>query len=221
MTGVNPLTYIDYVYAGSDEGAGLKYFKQVQKDFKIEKPLPTDMCVCGHGIKKNCYLRHKTANDVIVIGNCCIKKFIPEDQRHRTCSVCDQPHHNRNHNICNTCKISDPNGFIIPLGKHKGEKLIDIFNTDPSYFSWLETSDVKSSITEMCEKIRQANPNQAPPPPPSEEDMYVLTFGKHRGKTLDQIYDENPRYIEWIAENLNDTNPWKEKARVYLVENEY
>lgn len=30
---------------------------------------------------------------------------------------------------------------------------------------------------------------------------YVMTFGKHKGKTLLQILDESPSYIVWLAEN--------------------
>ena len=30
---------------------------------------------------------------------------------------------------------------------------------------------------------------------------YVMTFGKHKGKTLVQILDESPSYIVWLAEN--------------------
>lgn len=29
---------------------------------------------------------------------------------------------------------------------------------------------------------------------------YVMTFGKHKGKTLIQILDESPSYIVWLAE---------------------
>lgn len=30
---------------------------------------------------------------------------------------------------------------------------------------------------------------------------YVMTFGKHKGKTLLEILDESPSYIVWLAEN--------------------
>lgn len=31
----------------------------------------------------------------------------------------------------------------------------------------------------------------------------VLTFGKHEGKTLGQVFDEDRGYIEWL---INETN---------------
>jgi hypothetical protein len=30
---------------------------------------------------------------------------------------------------------------------------------------------------------------------------FVITFGKHNGKTIRDIYDEDAQYIEWLAEN--------------------
>lgn len=30
---------------------------------------------------------------------------------------------------------------------------------------------------------------------------YVMTFGRHKGKTLLQILDESPSYIVWLSEN--------------------
>ena len=30
---------------------------------------------------------------------------------------------------------------------------------------------------------------------------YVVTFGKHKGKTLMQILDESPSYVVWLAKN--------------------
>lgn len=37
-----------------------------------------------------------------------------------------------------------------------------------------------------------------------EAETLKLGFGKHKGKTLGQIYKEAPDYIEWLADNAND-----------------
>lgn len=50
---------------------------------------------------------------------------------------------------------------------------------------------------EQEEKIETMTINDA-------ENMKV-TFGKHRGKTLGQIYKEAPDYIEWLSGKANDT----------------
>lgn len=27
---------------------------------------------------------------------------------------------------------------------------------------------------------------------------YIITFGKHKNKSIDQIYEENPQYLQWL-----------------------
>lgn len=43
---------------------------------------------------------------------------------------------------------------------------------------------------------------------PKKQDIdygkVTMPFGKHRGKTLSEIYNEAPDYIEWLAENSNN-----------------
>ena len=36
----------------------------------------------------------------------------------------------------------------------------------------------------------------------SQNAQQVITFGKHTGKTLEQIFEEAPGYIRWFAENF-------------------
>lgn len=36
----------------------------------------------------------------------------------------------------------------------------------------------------------------------SQNTQHVITFGKHAGKTLEQIFEEAPGYIRWFAENF-------------------
>lgn len=37
-----------------------------------------------------------------------------------------------------------------------------------------------------------------------EADAYKLTFGKHKGKTLKEVFEERPDYIEWLLGNSKD-----------------
>lgn len=42
--------------------------------------------------------------------------------------------------------------------------------------------------------------------PSGGEDLsaFTLKFGKHRGKTLGAIYDEDPSWLDWAGENTNN-----------------
>ena len=68
-------------------------------------PEKQNKCICGHPIKENCYLSNDLLEEVIVIGNYCIKKFLPKDVQTRTCELCNKVHRNRIVNRCNECRI--------------------------------------------------------------------------------------------------------------------
>lgn len=89
----------DWKYCGGDQGRHLNYFNLTHKNKDI--PHHVDKCICGHHIEENCFISN---NDrIIVLGNCCIKRFIPKSTR--TCSECSEPHKNRIVDRCNECRI--------------------------------------------------------------------------------------------------------------------
>ena len=88
----------NWKYAGGDSRHHLNYYHLCYAH--LEPPAWTDRCVCDHIIKENCYITNGT--DFLVIGNCCIKKFI--DKQTRTCDTCGQAHKNRIVNRCNLCR---------------------------------------------------------------------------------------------------------------------
>lgn len=88
----------EWKYCGGDQGRHLNYFKLANNS---EIPPTTDKCVCGHHIVENCFITN--GERIIVLGNCCIKKFIPKSTR--TCSICGEPHKNRIVDRCNDCRI--------------------------------------------------------------------------------------------------------------------
>ena len=89
----------NYKYAGGDTGRHLNYFKKSYPN--IEKPEYKNNCVCGHKLVENCYITKDNLN-FLVVGNCCIKKFIVKS--YRTCSQCEKKHRNTKVNLCNECR---------------------------------------------------------------------------------------------------------------------
>lgn len=95
----------DWVYSGGSEGRHLRYWKLRTKGEKT--PDLDDHCVCGHAIRENCYIENsKDPNDIqiLVLGNCCIKRFLPKEASGRTCEKCRSPHRNRKDNLCHPCR---------------------------------------------------------------------------------------------------------------------
>ena len=107
----------NFRYAGGDGGRKggllansrhLKYFRMCRgtPDGGLED-LPDHLqhCdICDHTIVENCYLASKETNAItLVVGNCCIKRFVADAGR--TCDTCGEPHRNQVANRCNTCRL--------------------------------------------------------------------------------------------------------------------
>jgi len=69
------------------------------KDF----PRYTNRCICNHPIMENCYISKdfKDYENIIIIGNCCYRKFI--NNKDRKCENCDLVRKSRS-NLCADCK---------------------------------------------------------------------------------------------------------------------
>ena len=67
----------------------------------------TYKCICGHDIKENCWLIKEIRKDIIdiapVIGNCCIKNFLPE-LKIIHCDICNVEHNRWKYSVCKECE---------------------------------------------------------------------------------------------------------------------
>ena len=90
-------------YCGGDNGRHKRYWILV---FGVNEPLlhHEDECVCGHSITNNAYICNRDQTEFLVLGSCCIKRFIDNGCR-RTCSRCGTPHQNRRDNYCKKCRV--------------------------------------------------------------------------------------------------------------------
>jgi len=96
------LTYEDvrdnYKYCGGNSKSHLNYWVLINKDKEL--PKKENSCVCSHKIQENCYITD--GNNILVLGNCCIKAFVVKCNR--TCENCGETHRNRKDNKCNKCR---------------------------------------------------------------------------------------------------------------------
>lgn len=96
--------FIQYFkYLGGNTSSHLNYWNMV----KHKEPLPNhkNYCICDHYIKENCYAVDKRdAENIVILGNCCIKRFLTKENQGRTCERCEKPHKNRKDNFCKECR---------------------------------------------------------------------------------------------------------------------
>jgi hypothetical protein len=103
--GINDLEeFKKFKYCGGDRSRHLNYWKLVMG--ATELPQHEDECVCGTAIVENCYITRDGIDcvELLILGNCCIKKFMPSGKIGRTCEDCGARHKNRKINKCNQCK---------------------------------------------------------------------------------------------------------------------
>jgi hypothetical protein len=108
-------------------------------------------------------------------------------------------------------RVLDEDGNILGVG-HAYEKEDSTFINKTSYIENCETSAVGRALgmagfgidvsVASAEEVANAIQNQEVTQ--EEADTYKLTFGKHKGKTLKEVYEEAPDYIEWMVGNSND-----------------
>ena len=99
----------NWEYAGGDTGRHARYFAIKFAGTLTTPPPYNTECICTHDIVENCYLQCRLNRDLLlVVGNCCIKKFLPKELQGRTCAICGKPHRNRRDNFCNECRAKGP-----------------------------------------------------------------------------------------------------------------
>ena len=102
---LTPKEIIDnkWKYCGGNTGRHKNYFKLACPNDEI--PDAVNKCVCGQTIKENCYITNEEETEIIILGNTCIKRFLPKNKSGRTCEICGKTHKNRKVNRCNFCKF--------------------------------------------------------------------------------------------------------------------
>ena len=112
-----------------------------------------------------------------------------------------------------SCEVRDENGNL--LGKaHAYEREDSSFINKTSYIENCCTSatgralgyagyGIDTSVASY-EEVANAINNQTI----TEEDAlkYTLKFGKYKDKTIKEVYKSDPKYIDWIINNTQDSN---------------
>lgn len=105
----------DWKYVGGDGGSRgnsmknyqMKKIHQANYKFNYgdnDYPPLDEECVCGHYIQENCYLARKDdISTMMIVGSCCIRRFMGSDTMKRKCIKCDANTQCKNR-ICGKCE---------------------------------------------------------------------------------------------------------------------
>jgi len=103
----------EMIYFGGDKWKHDEYFIEMCEIFGLDnqlaRPDEKDQCICGVGIEENCYIVFEDdpsgrEKPQLVIGNCCIKRYIKVEKRSKLCFNCDTRHTNYKSSFCDSCR---------------------------------------------------------------------------------------------------------------------
>ncbi|KAK3618457.1 hypothetical protein LTR56_024634 [Elasticomyces elasticus] len=127
----------------------------------------------------------------------------------------------------------DPNEYVLRFGKHAGKRLGEV---PPDYIAWLKKGDYIKNNANLAAAVEHFEPKLEAVviPPESMEHLpwaatdqdplaYVLNFGKHAGKGLEEV---PPEYVAWLKKGELIKNndmlaaavaAWDQTPRVYRL----
>jgi hypothetical protein len=156
-------------------------------------PSPRDHCLCGHWIDENCYIKSKLNSTIAVVGNCCIKRYLPSDNQGRTCSTCGAPHRNRTDNYCNACRA---------IQKEEARQAREV---EKEHAREIKEAARQARVEAEREAEREAKKLRRIAKARDESRPLEFTFGKYRGKLLTEVAKLDPQYVIWTL-NLETDN---------------
>jgi uncharacterized protein (DUF3820 family) len=81
----------------------------------------------------------------------------------------------------------------LTFGKYKGTPIEEVYSSDPGYCRWV-FNHPSQNITEEIKIFLHSKFL-------TDDNSYMMTWGKYRGKTLKQISRINPGYIDYLRKN--------------------
>ncbi len=74
--------------------------------------------------------------------------------------------------------------------------------------NWLINGDVRKDESQLGRALTDLQPLDSEGKIRIDEGSYIIAFGRHRGKEINSIQEEDPRYIDWLlsSNGINDEN---------------
>lgn len=83
---------------------------------------------------------------------------------------------------------------ILDFGKYKGKTLEELYTIDQGYSRWLLNQELlisdKPEIKEFLSTKFDSN-----------DLSFLLTWGKHKARTIKWVFDNDKQYFNWLAKN--------------------
>lgn len=123
--------------------------------------------------------------------------------------------------------IPSDHPYKFDFGKHDGESIKEVFKTDGAYIGFLKKEKVyvgKPALNDALnwlkgykEKIESLEEEAADTVDAEDDHPYKFTFGKHKGKTIKEVSNEDGSYIGYVKkERMYEKDPKLNEALNWL-----
>lgn len=182
----------DFKYVGGDHDCHWNWWNTVYPG----RPMPphSDFCLCEHSIVHNCYIEHYHTKEILVVGSCCIRRFMTHSGR--TCTKCGESHHNRKDPWCDACR-----GGIMTSGIHLNKSFRTVLTRDPAYCYGILRNPPRRNTGLSTFYYWLIRENVRIPTVLSGNSL--LTIGKYRNRSFQYIKDYDPGYCRWVRQTVS------------------
>jgi len=91
--------------------------------------------------------------------------------------------------------------YIIGFGKHKSKSIAQIWQEDRGYVKWM-AGELSNDVGFAAKCVIAGKPIKKPEPTAPIDSIlgrFKITFGKHSGKTMSDVWVDDPQYVKWLA----------------------
>jgi hypothetical protein len=83
---------------------------------------------------------------------------------------------------------------ILNLGKYKGKTIQEVYDIDQGYSRWLLNQELLINDEPEIKEFLSSKFD-------SNDKSYLLTWGRHKSKTIKWVFDNDKQYFSWLAKN--------------------
>lgn len=83
---------------------------------------------------------------------------------------------------------------VLNFGKYKNKSIEDVYAIDQGYARWLLNQEMLLSDKEDIKAFLSKKFD-------SNDKSYLLTWGKHKNRTIKWIHEQDKQYFSWLSGN--------------------
>merc|ERR1719401_2309794 len=96
---------------------------------------------------------------------------------------------------------------MLDVGKYQGQSYGQVLQSDPDYCHWVLSKSQDPDSSMALQHFAAWLADQEVPEPTAvaaDSDELIISFGKHRGKSYEEVLQEEPDFCRWALSKAQD-----------------